>query len=206
MNQAILDYWDGQWLRIAENKDFETYSQSIPNDFIRELPLHLESFNAVKNATRIMDFGFGTGHMVYTLSHITKAQFWGVEISGVAVGYATAKYGNSRIRFIKKDILNGRYNEQFDLIVTSNVLEHFKDSFAVIDFLLSLSKKLMILVPNGGTAPDGYQGEGGAGHVVTFTKESFGGYEILDSFTFFSDGWTEGTDPLQLCILLKGKL
>jgi len=206
MKKEIIDYWENQWLAVISQPHQEEHSKSIPNDFIKILPDHSITYNSVKEATTVLDFAFGTGHMVYSLSKFTRAKFTGVEISGVAVGYATATYGNDRIKFYKRDILEEGLEKDYDLIVTSNTLEHFKDPYIPLNFLLSHCKELLILVPNKGTANDGYNGEGSAGHVYSFSVDSFKDYEILDSFTFYTHGWTEGENPLQLVVLLKGGL
>ena len=203
--QIIMEYWNNQWATVFGNKEFEDYSQSIPNDFRKEIPKHSNLFSVILSAKQIMDFGCGTGHMIYTLSRFSYAHCIGVEISETAVEYATKKYPN--VEFLCQDLLDIKTEFEVDgVIVCSNVLEHFKNPYFVIDRLIDRCKYLLILVPNEGTANDGYSGEGGAGHVFLFNKESFLSYETIDIFDFFSNGWTCGENPRQLVILLKGRL
>jgi 2-polyprenyl-3-methyl-5-hydroxy-6-metoxy-1,4-benzoquinol methylase len=201
----IKECWNNQWQAVEANPIQEEHSQSIPNDFLQVITSPRPTLEVIKQARTILDFGFGTGHLCHVLSLLTWGTVEGVEISSYTVDYATKKYGNGRVKFTEKDI---RYKDsgQHDLIVTSNTLEHFQNPFEMIDLLLTKCKHLLILVPNEGTACDDYIGDGGNGHVYSFGVESFQAYQVVELFTFFSRGWTEEPNPLQLCVLLKGQL
>jgi SAM-dependent methyltransferase len=133
-------------------------------------------------------------------------------IEHLIIGCPSIKKGNKYGYWYEKfDILNEKIPiVENSLMVCSNTLEHFKEPFIIIDKILKKCKFFLILVPNEGTSDGGYSGEGSAGHVYTFNADSFSNYEVLDSFTFYSHGWTEGLNeglnPLQLCVLLKGEL
>jgi SAM-dependent methyltransferase len=209
MNE-IEKYWDNQWKTVIENPEFEEYSQSIPNDFRKHLPKYPITYSTILSAYSILDFACGTGHLLYTIRQFSRAVIYeGYELSQVVVDYANEKYFDIKTGFSKikgvDDIINN-----WDIIICSNTLEHFKGPFIIIDKILKKCKYFLILVPNEGTSDGGYSGEGSAGHVYTFNIDSFEEYEILDSFTFYSHGWTEGLNeglnPLQLCVLLKGEL
>lgn len=209
MNKEIIDYWDSQWAKVVENKEFEEYSQSIPNDFRKHIPKHPILYSTILSVKNIFDLACGTGHLLYTLSRFSFAWCRGFEISDVIIEYANKKYGSLKLEFYKSNIIEDQIGFS-DLMVCSNTLEHFKEPFKLVNKILQSCKYFLILVPNEGTSDGGYSGEGSAGHVYSFNIDSFKEYEVLDSFTFYSHGWTEGLNeglnPLQLCVLLKGYL
>jgi 2-polyprenyl-3-methyl-5-hydroxy-6-metoxy-1,4-benzoquinol methylase len=200
-----MKYWDQQWKIVTEDPRQEEHSQSIPNDFLRFITTPRVVLSIIKGAKTVLDFGFGTGHLCHVISLLTRGSVQGCEISGVAVDYANKKYGNGQVSFVLSNILEEGLGD-YDLIISSNTLEHFRNPFTVIDLLLERCKHLILLVPNKGTDNGGYDGDGGAGHVYSFNVGSFSDYDVLEAFTFFSFGWTELPEPLQLCVLLKGKL
>lgn len=201
----IQEYWNNQWRVVTENPIQEEHSQSIPNDFLVNITKPRQVLEVIKNAKSILDFGSGTGHMCHVVSLLSRAIVLGSEISEVAVNYANKKYGNGRVSFVLKDMIGG-IPDPYDLIISSNTLEHFKNPFPVIDYLLSKCKHLIVLVPNKGTFSENNAGDGGDGHRFSFSVGSFKDYNVIEAFTFYSWGWTEEPNPLQLCVLIKGEL
>jgi SAM-dependent methyltransferase len=201
----IKTYWNQHWPEVVQVPEQEEHSQSIPNDFLQVVTSPRETLTVIKNATSILDFGFGTGHLCHVLSLLTWGTVEGVEISSYVVDYATKKYGTGRVKFSEKDIIKENFGF-YSLIVTSNTLEHFKEPMAVINRLLNHCQHLLIIVPYKGDAAADYRGDGGDGHIYSFGIESFTGYNVKELFTFASRGWTEGDNPLQLVVLLKGNL
>jgi len=128
----------------------------------------------------------------------------GVDISTKAIEFANNHYRDSTLFYKTFDILKEDIKSFFDISVSSNTLEHFKNPHYVIDKMLSFSKNAIILVPYMQPCNENYEGEGGAGHVFTFSESTFDKYEIIDYFIFKTNGWTfssKGEDPLQLAIL-----
>jgi SAM-dependent methyltransferase len=197
---GVTDYWDRQWKEAVATSELEEYSQSIPNDFLQTITSPRKVLSVVKESKTILDYGFGTGHMCHVLSLMAWSIVDGIEISSTAVSYATEKYGDGRTRFTTNPQIMPH-----DLILCSNVLEHFHNPAILIDKFLDNCKYLIILVPYKGTfSKDGE--DGGAGHVFSFDVGYFSNYNVEEMFTFFSRGWTEEPNPLQLCVLIKGKL
>jgi len=198
--QEVIDYWQQQWPKAVATQELEDHSQSIPNDFLQVITSPREVLTVIKNAKTIIDFGSGTGHLCHVLSLLGWNTVSGIEISEYIVDYANKKYGNGRVSFKLEESIN-----DCDLIVTSNTLEHFHDPYKLIEDFLIHCKHLIILVPyKGGRLSD--TPSGGAGHVYRFDIKEFNDYDVLELFVFRTRGWTEGENPLQLCVLLKGKL
>jgi SAM-dependent methyltransferase len=196
----IQEYWDAQWRKVVTNKEFEEYSQSIPQDFLQAITSPRETLTVIKNAKTIFDFGSGTGHLCHVISLLNWGVVTGKEISSYVVDYANNKYGNGRVSYTLDEL-----NSDYDLIVTSNTLEHFDNPHILINKFLTRCKHLLILVPFKGDALSCTE-NGGAGHVYSFSLNDFYAYNVIECFTLFSRGWTEGTNPLQLVVLLKGEL
>ena len=197
----ITDYWDQQWHTVCENKEFEEYSQSIPQDFLQVITSPRETLTVIKNAKTIFDFGSGTGCLCHVLSLLNWSVFTGKEISSYVVDYANNKYGNGRVNYTLKEL-----DQDYDLIVTSNTLEHFENPHILISEFIKRCKYLLILVPFKGDISNQTQEGGGAGHVYSFSLNDFYAYNIIESYIFTSRGWTEGKNPLQLVVLIKGEL
>jgi hypothetical protein len=74
--------------------------------------------------------------------------------------------------------------------------------------MLCIADNLIILVPYNQPLTDGYECEGGAGHVFHFKDDSFINYDVIEWYTFSTNGWQHssgGETPLQLCVWLKRK-
>jgi len=196
----ITEYWNQQWAYAVSTKEFEEYSQSIPQDFLQVITSPRETLTVIKNAKTILDFGSGTGHLCHVLSMLNWGVVTGHEISSYVVNYANSKYGNGRVNFSLDENLG-----DYDLIVTSNTLEHFKNPHKLICEFIKHCKHLLIMVPFKGTISETEDG-GGAGHAYSFSLNDFYAYNYVESFVFESRGWTEQPNPLQLVVLIKGEL
>jgi SAM-dependent methyltransferase len=196
----VTDYWDNQWSVVATNKEFEEYSQSIPQDFLQAITSPRETLTVIKNARTVYDYGSGTGHLCHVISLLNWGVVTGKEISSYVVDYANNKYGNGRVNFTLDENMG-----DYDLIVTSNTLEHFKNPNVLICEFIKHCKHLLIMVPFKGTISETEDG-GGAGHAYSFSLNDFYAYNYMESFVFESRGWTELPDPKQFVVLLKGEL
>jgi len=200
MSDAAKDYWELHWPEVVTVKEQEEHSQSIPQDFLQAITSPRETLTVIKNAKTVYDFGSGTGHLCHVISLLNWGVVTGKEISSYAVDYANKKYGNGRVNYTLDESLG-----DYDLIMTSNTLEHFKDPHVLICDFIKHCKHLLIIVPYKG-ALSGYDHEGGAGHAFIFSLNDFYAYNVIESFVFNSRGWTELPDPKQLVVLLKGEL
>ncbi len=101
------------------------------NDFCFQA--HLSIYNFAKpyaHGNRVLDAGCGTGYGSFHLLAEGKAKtVLGIDVSEKAIGYCRSRYVAPNLRFDAIDLqqmnLGGR--PKFDLIFTSNVLEHVAD-------------------------------------------------------------------------------
>jgi ubiquinone/menaquinone biosynthesis C-methylase UbiE len=197
--------WDKHYSIKLFSHSFQNYL--ISKDFINSLPADI--FKYFYNSNFIVDFGCGTGELLFLLNKRFKGKlFLGCDIAESALNFAKARYGNKNIDFktIKKIQELDQYFLKADILICSNTLEHFKDPFKIVDELLRRCKYLGIIVPYRQTLGDVYEYEGGLGHVFSFEKESFKNYSVLNSFIFRSIGWDYSVgqeEPKQIVYFLK---
>jgi SAM-dependent methyltransferase len=159
----------------------------------------------IKTSNKFIEIGCGTGELIYNLSNRhPNSTYLGTDITSKCINFANEKYSKENLQYTVHNLLNDELNEKFDISICSNCLEHFKNPFVLLDKMLDISNYALILVPYKQTPmTDGYSEEGGAGHVFQFNEDSFKDYKVISEFTFFTDGWNCGENPLQLCTLLE---
>jgi SAM-dependent methyltransferase len=89
----------------------------------------------VTEGMRVLDFGCGTGYGAALLGR-AGASVDGVDSSPAAITYATANYGGANVRFMVADLMRPLPEpftpRSFDLVASSEVLEHVVDPFAFV--------------------------------------------------------------------------
>lgn len=135
------DYFEqGKW----ENNGGSSQTQFFGNILLRNIN---QSFweNLKSNQFTVCDFGCACGEMTYLLQNrLTKCKITGIDISEAAVRKAKEKYKD--IEFLAQDITTTK--KMYDVILCSNVLEHFYEPYEILKKLLCLTRKYcIILVP-----------------------------------------------------------
>jgi len=94
----------------------------------------------------ILDLGCGNGHLAYKAGQ--KAQkVIGIDINENNIKKANKNYVLDNLRFICADATTYDFNEKFDKIILSNVLEHIKDRVDFLQKLHRLSNIILIRIP-----------------------------------------------------------
>lgn len=75
---------------------------------------------------RILDLGCGYGRLSPFLSAFDCVEYLGVDRVGRRIEYATARYGGRVTGFLAADALCFRPRGKFDVVFTSNVLQHLR--------------------------------------------------------------------------------
>lgn len=198
-------YWNKQFRerQIPHSEQNDTISEDfIKSDFFKN-----EVYNLLKNSTSVLELGCGTGEFSKKIYDMFGIPTIGTDISEEAISFANKNFANNNLKYEYKGFED--INNNFDFCICSNVLEHFKNPFIWMDKFINLSKYFLILVPYNQPTTDGYDNEGGAGHVFCFTEQTFDKYNVLNFYKFKTNGWQHsscGEDPMQLAIVLKGKL
>jgi len=89
----------------------------------------------VKEGMRVLDFGCGTGYGAALMAG-AGASVDGVDGSPAAITYATANFGGPSVRFAVADLMQPLPElcapRSYDLVASSEVLEHVVDPFAFV--------------------------------------------------------------------------
>ncbi|MDR3572963.1 MAG: class I SAM-dependent methyltransferase [Anaerolineaceae bacterium] len=98
---------------------------------------------------RVVDIGCGNGALSYDIAQLAGSEVLGIDINAKNIQYAKKHYEHPKIKFVQGDALCDLPNDEFDVIVLSNVLEHLANR---TEFLKKVCKsikpsRLLIRVP-----------------------------------------------------------
>jgi len=137
-------YWDERFnVGWKENNGIEQSQffsriavDNFPAWFIRYVEQYQPSF---------CDWGCALGDGTMILHELLSLEnTTGIDFSTVAIEQARSSY--PCIRFIATDILNDENFPQFDIIFSSNTLEHFKNPWKILEKLSCSAKKFIIVM------------------------------------------------------------
>jgi hypothetical protein len=137
-------YWNYRY-----QTDWDYYGGMEQTVFFCKLALnHLPSWlleEIHSNSYRICDVGCAGGEGVHLLSqYFPSSSVMGIDFSDEAVKKASRRYPKLQFRCENLEAMTGDY----DVIFSSNVIEHFKDPIAILNSLLNYANKyVFILVP-----------------------------------------------------------
>ncbi len=94
----------------------------------------------------VIDIGSGKGATAYRVSE-KAAKVLGIDISKESTIHANKTYKRSNLSFIRGDATTYHFNETYDVIILSNVLEHIKDRVEFLKKISTLAPKILIRVP-----------------------------------------------------------
>ena len=205
IDESALAYWDGRYQVGA--KHHATQNAQISGDLLLAVHDKPRIHSALQRANRIIEIGCGAGDLTHLIGCLYRRKgklVIGTDLSAVAVLLARRRYPHDF--WEQLDILNDSLaNYVFDLAVCSNTLEHFRDPHAAIERMFELAPTQLLVVPLNQPCTDGYEHEGGAGHVFTFTRATFKRYHLVESCLFTTKGWqhsSKGEKPRQLAVLI----
>jgi SAM-dependent methyltransferase len=137
-------YWDRRF-----DEDWDAFGGPQQTDYfarllVDALPRDLRAWMS-GNCTSVLDWGCATGEGAHVLHGVfPAAAVTGLDFSSHAVTQASRKF--PAVRFISEPL--DRLAEDFDVVATSNTLEHFADPWSVAAQLAHRARQLLIvLVP-----------------------------------------------------------
>jgi glycosyltransferase involved in cell wall biosynthesis/2-polyprenyl-3-methyl-5-hydroxy-6-metoxy-1,4-benzoquinol methylase len=107
----------------------------------------------VKNisvGTKVLDVGCGNGALACDVAdRVSKVTVFGIDIVDANIDTARKRFSRDNIRYVCGDALKDLPDEEFDIIMLSNVLEHIENR---VDFLITLQsryrpRKFLLRVP-----------------------------------------------------------
>lgn len=128
---AVKDYYEELWRRLPEDV--------APPDFERRLRFLMSE---VRAEDRALDLGCGTGEFAARLAEVCRAAL-GVDVAEGALSRARARHPGVDFRLVPIDGPLALPDNSFDLVWTSEVIEH------VADTAKWLSEARRVLAPGG---------------------------------------------------------
>jgi SAM-dependent methyltransferase len=138
------------------------------------LRLHLERYQfAARNLVSgsVLDIACGAGYGTALLAeNPVSTSATGVDIDEGAVRYATKRYGNQRISYLKSDAMRFSATQPFSNIVSLETIEHVDDPRAVFGHFVGLLAKGGRLIASVPVTPSV---DGNPHHKTNFSVRSF---------------------------------
>lgn len=141
------NYWDQRF-----SEDWETCAGPLQSRFFSRIAIENLPPWLIKQIGRqsltLADWGCaqGDGTDVWA-SHMDSKQLVGVDFSAVAIEQATSRY--PAIRFVTEDWLGDGAgkgeSESYDVVFSSNTLEHFHRPYEVLEALCARANKAVVL-------------------------------------------------------------
>ena len=139
------NYWDGRFSTDWETFDGPRQSRFFARLAIEHLPRWL--FDQIRQQSlSVVDWGCAQGDGTDCLaSHIDARQLTGVDFSPVAVAQASERYPT--LQFLNENWLEGEQAtaRQFDIVFSSNTLEHFHAPYEILQTLAQRAGKAVVL-------------------------------------------------------------
>ncbi len=112
----------------------------------RIMQYHQFFVDNVNEADRVLDIGCGNGALTRDVARKVKS-ITGIDFSRDNINIANASYNASNIEYIAADATTHKFQENFDVIILSNVLEHIENRIGFLRSIKTLAPKFLIRVP-----------------------------------------------------------
>ncbi|MCX5861861.1 MAG: class I SAM-dependent methyltransferase [Desulfomonile sp.] len=98
---------------------------------------------------RVLDVGCGIGFLAYDLAEKSGANVYGIDLNPDNIAVAQARYQHPNVAYIVGDVLKVSFEDPFDVVILSNVLEHLEDRPVFLRRLVRAvqPKRILIRVP-----------------------------------------------------------
>jgi len=112
----------------------------------RLMNYHQFFLDNVLTVDRVIDVGCGKGEIAYDVA--AKAAFvLGVDLKEEKIEWARKNLKRDNLEYRVADALADLPNQRFDVVIISNILEHFEDRTKFLEGIKKLAPKILIRVP-----------------------------------------------------------
>ena len=101
--------------------------------------------NIEKNSY-ILDIGCGIGAVTFDIAKNAK-KIIGVDLSAKNIELSKKKFNAENIKYLVADATKYNFNENFNYIILSNVLEHIEDRISFLNKIKKLAPSILIRIP-----------------------------------------------------------
>jgi ubiquinone biosynthesis O-methyltransferase len=100
----------------------------------------------IKRGDTVLDIGCGNGYLTYVIAKKAKKVI-AVDLNEKNIEQAKEKFMRDNIEYLHEDATRINFNEKFDIVTLSNVLEHIEDRHSFLLKICELADKFLIRVP-----------------------------------------------------------
>lgn len=134
-------YWDNRFLQDWDLNSGREQTLYFCNLTLNLLPDWM--INSLDNGLTFADIGCAEGDCTNFLAQkFPSSKFTGIDFSSEAIAKASSTFPNEE--FIASDIKE--INRTFDVVFSSNTLEHFHRPFEILDYLFNCSNQYVIIL------------------------------------------------------------
>lgn len=112
----------------------------------RILNYHQFFLDNISAGDSVLDIGCGNGAVAQDISKKARCVF-GIDLSEENIRGARRNFNCSNIEYVAGDATTYDFNEKFDVIILSNVLEHIENRVEFLQKIQRLAPKILIRVP-----------------------------------------------------------
>ena len=136
-------YWDNRfltnWKEFSGEEQTKFFAQMMckmfPQWFVRKIR---------ENRLTICDMGCALGDATDVLTKYLNVDIDGADFSENAIREASKKYPN--YNFFKVDLKDIPTDFQYDILIASNVLEHFEKPWSIVENMVAVAQKYIVLM------------------------------------------------------------
>jgi SAM-dependent methyltransferase len=98
---------------------------------------------------QVLDVGSGKGELAFDLAVRSGAHVTGIDFYRTHLDFARSRFSHPRLRFLEADAVTWEPDQQFDVVVLSNVLEHIAERTVLLRSLAASTRadRFLIRVP-----------------------------------------------------------
>lgn len=103
----------------------------------------------VSAGERVLDVGCGKGELAYDLVERSGARVVGIDNNPYYLAFARDRFRHPDLSFVETDILEPLPSAPFDVVILSNVLEHFDDRVGLLRRIMAaaMPSRVLLRVP-----------------------------------------------------------
>lgn len=136
-------YWDHRFRTDWESEGGQEQSRFFAQVAIEAMPQWL--VHTVRwNNLRVCDWGCAQGDGTETFAKVLSWNITGIDFSGPAIERAKQQY--STIEFVRENLLDMPKRPTFDVLFSSNTLEHFAAPWDVFNKISNYASKFIVLL------------------------------------------------------------
>lgn len=114
-----------RWLYFLQGQMANSYGKGVSPKH-RLIKYHDFFVGRVHNGERVMDIGCGIGAVAYDVADRGGAYVVGIDFNADSIAKAKARFTHPAVEYRVGDALQQLDDEQFDVVILSNVLEHLQ--------------------------------------------------------------------------------